>query len=478
MDIIETKYLTDFLFRNAAKLKHKEFLVCRDRSVSWAEARDESEIVSSFIADKLAGRQQKVIGILLPDSWQFVVAYFGVTGSGNIAMPIDMSFKKLEINSITEAIKPALVIASQETRHLSDETAFLIEDILTDKNPPVDFNYQLPPDKQIATLFFSSGTTGQPKAIPNTHANQLWDVAAIAGPMGWTSADSLLITLHLAHRHGLVICLMGAVYHGNTVYLEERFNASRTLEMLQSGKVSLYSSVPSAYEKLVECEPQTAFDLSAVRLLASSSSPLPPYLQQAFRTRFNRDILDRYGTSETGSIAIKTASHHDTFGEPLEGVKLKVGRNGEVALKSPGLFPGYFKNQAATKKNMTKDGWWLTGDIGELRDGKLILKGRTKERITKSGYSIYPQDIEWALAQNPNVREVKIISLPNSKKLDDKVIAFVAGDITEPELELYSKTDLPRSWRPDAFIKIDSIPKTPNGKPKLSALKEMASSSL
>jgi acyl-CoA synthetase (AMP-forming)/AMP-acid ligase II len=127
---------------------------------------------------------------------------------------------------------------------------------------------------------------------------------------------------------------------------------------------------------------------------------------------------------------------------------------------------------------MTKDGWWLTGDIGELRDGKLILKGRTKERITKSGYSIYPQDIEWALAQNPNVREVKIISLPNSKKLDDKVIAFVAGDITEPELELYSKTDLPRSWRPDAFIKIDSIPKTPNGKPKLSALKEMASSSL
>jgi acyl-CoA synthetase (AMP-forming)/AMP-acid ligase II len=470
-------YISDCFQKSARKQADEDFLICNDRTLSWSEVYKLSNSIAGFVSKKLEQKQQKIVGILLPDSWQFVIAYFGIVESGNIALPLDITFKKLELDFVINAAEPEFVIVNQQTRHLIDGPAVLIEDILRTEKGSYKPKYQLPPDKQIATLFFSSGTTGQPKPIPNTHRNQLWDVTAISEPMGWTDKDRLLITLHLAHRHGLVICLLGAVLHGNTVYLEERFSAERTLQMLETGKVTLYSSVPAAYVQLVEYMLGHKFDLSSVRLFASSSSILSPALQQAFKARFGHDILDRYGTSETGSIAIRSGSGDDGFGKLLEGVQIRLQKNGEVAMKSPGLFPGYYKNKPATKANMTADGWWLTGDIAEMQGDKLILKGRTKEKISKGGYSIFPQDIEWALTHHGDIGEVKVIGLVDiSKKTnpEDRIVAFITGPAEVKTLQTYAAENLPRSWRPDDYIKIDKIPKTANGKPKIQELKHKA----
>ncbi|HEU5004545.1 MAG TPA: class I adenylate-forming enzyme family protein [Candidatus Saccharimonadales bacterium] len=469
----EPKYISDFLVANAKNIPNQNFLICPDKTLTWQEVYDLSSIVAGFINNQFGGQQQKIVSLILPDTWQFVVASLGVTISGNICLPIDMSFKKLEVDSVLESAQPQMIIACEETKHLAGDNFVLIEDILKSDRRLNKIEYDLPPKQQLSSLFLSSGTTGKPKSIPNTHANQLWDVAAIAGPMGWTNDDTLLLTLHLSHRHGLIICLLSAIYHGSTVYLEERFNPARVLEFLESGKISMFVSVPAAYEKLVEFEPDKKFDLSKVRLFASGSSALPPYLFEDFKKRFGHNILDRYGTSETGSIAFKHDANSGIFDTVLEGVELRVEPDGEVALISPGLFPGYLNNQEATTKSLTKDGWWLTGDIGETKNGKLILKGRTKERINKSGYSIYPQDIEWALKQNKKIREVKVISTPVEHHLDDKVFAFYAGDANGQELVEYSKLNLPRSWRPDEFIKINEIPRNANGKYSLVKLHEL-----
>lgn len=414
------------------------------------------------------------MAILAPNSPDFVITYLAVVHAGHIAMPLDITFKKLELDSVIQAVNPDLVVTRRNLRESVDGDTVLIEDLLDAMPRKRDPKPQLPPDKQLATLFLSSGTTGRPKVIPNTHANILWDVKAIAGPMGWTAKDSLLITLHLSHRHGLVICLLGALYHGNAIYLEERFSPGVALEILGSGKISLYSAVPSIYESLVGFEPETEFDLSPVRLFASSSSALPPYLRQAFKKRFGRQILDRYGTSETGSIAIRQASEPEAFGDLLDGVELRLEPSGEVALKSPGLFPGYFRSPRATRKHMTADSWWLTGDIGEMRNGQLVLKGRNQERITKSGYSIYPQDIEWALSQNPKIGEVKVIGLASEKSTDDKVVAFYTGSAVRQSLQEYSKANLPRSWRPDRYVRLDQLPKGRTNKVQIGKLREIA----
>ncbi len=466
------KHISEYLFKNAKSLPKKPALVTDERSFNWAELASEVMRVADALAERLPYKEPKVIALFLPDSWQFIVTYFAIVHLGHVAMPVDVTFKKLEVDFVLFAVEPQLIVANRQTATLVDDPAILIEDLLIAKDRPTAPTIRQAANRQVATLFLSSGTTGQPKAVPNTHANQLWDVEGIAEPYGWTVEDTVLITLHLAHRHGLVICLLGAVYHGNTVFLQERFNPEEVLAILESGKISLYSTVPPAYEKLVEAASNKKIDLSKVRLFASSSSPMPPYLAKAFRARFGHDILDRYGTSETGSIAVKF-SDKDRSCLPIDGVEVRTEAAGEVAVRSPGLFPGYFNNPKATAQNTTSDGWWLTGDIGEIKNGRLTLLGRSKERILKGGYSIYPQDIEWALKQNAGVTEVKVTHTKDDKSLDDKVFAFFVGRISEDELQEYSRLNLPRSWRPDVFIKTKAIPKTVNGKPSLVKLKKI-----
>jgi malonyl-CoA/methylmalonyl-CoA synthetase len=188
--------------------------------------------------------------------------------------------------------------------------------------------------------------------------------------------------------------------------------------------------------------------------------------------------LALYGTSETGSISVKRTGGKDAFSDLLEGVKIRLEANGEVALNSPGLFPGYYHSPEITRQNMTADGWWLTGDLGEIKDGKLALKGRSNERISKSGYSIYPQEIEWALSQSPEVKEVRVVGVSSAASVNDRIVAFYSGTATGEGLTDYSKTNLPRSWRPDQFVKLKELPKNRTGKVIINKLREMAEKSV
>jgi acyl-CoA synthetase (AMP-forming)/AMP-acid ligase II len=466
------------LRRNAELFGEKPAIVFGRESASWADLWQRTEKAAAVLAERLPNQHQEVVALLAPNSIDYVISYLAIVHAGHIAMPLDITFKKLEIDPIISGIKPALIISDKNLAGLKGSENLPTDKLLSATAKQVIKPLRLPAGEQIATLFLSSGTTGRPKTIPNTHANILWDVRAISAPMKWTEKDTLLLTLNLAHRHGLVICLVGALFHGNTVYLEGRFDPRTTLEKLASGKISIFSAVPSIYESLVNFEPDTDFNLEPVRLFASSSSALPPHLRQTFKKRFGRQILDRYGTSETGSIAIRRPAEENAFGDLLEGVEVRLDSGGKVAIKSPGVFPGYYLNPEATQQNMTKDGWWLTGDIGEMRAGKLVLKGRSTERILKSGYSIYPQDIEWALAQTAGVDEVRVVGLHSPAHVDDQVVAFYSGSTSRETLFLYSKTNLPRSWRPDEFIKLDKLPRTSNGKPKISELKRLAEAKL
>jgi acyl-CoA synthetase (AMP-forming)/AMP-acid ligase II len=262
---INRTHLTDYLRRNAEENGGKAAIIFGNQTVSWQELWQRVAKASGVVSARLDSGRQEVVAILAPNSPEFVIAYLAVVHAGHIALPLDISFKKLEISSVIGEARPRLILASGQLAELFDDEVMPIEDLLAAKPASTAPELRLAPAEQIATLFLSSGTTGRPKIIPNTHANILWDLEAISKPMGWTAKDSLLITLHLSHRHGLVICFLGALYHHNTIYLEERFNARRAMEILESGKVSLYSAVPSIYESLVGFEPGTKFDLGAVR---------------------------------------------------------------------------------------------------------------------------------------------------------------------------------------------------------------------
>jgi acyl-coenzyme A synthetase/AMP-(fatty) acid ligase len=243
---------------------------------------------------------------------------------------------------------------------------------------------------------------------------------------------------------------------------------------LSSGKISFFSHAASTYVKLAQA-PDKGYDLSKVRLCVSGAAPLPPAVWQEFKSRYGIEITETYGTSETGRIAANRLDQRilGSPGKPLPGVKLRLSDDDELQVKSKGVFPGYYKNQPATQASMTADGFWRTGDIADLRDGYIFLKGRVQERIRRYGYTISPRDVEWALYKNQKIKDVLVLGRQIKGKTDDELIYFVVSDLSDQEINLYCKYNLLFAWRPDKIIHLDDLPRTRNGKPKIGQLQEM-----
>ena len=471
-------HITDYLRKATKNYGDKPAFICKDRTLTWAELDREVSAMARAILSAVPSREQQVVGVLLVNSWQFVVTYLGILRAGHMVLPLDPSFKKLENETITEQVKPVVTITSDAfVSELPDDfKTILFNDTAPTGNADLATAVRLPADEQIATLLFTSGTTGKPKVTAYTHANHMWNIDAVAKLWKWTSDDTILLSLPLSHWHGLVMGVAGAIHRGNTVYLHERFDAAATVKALTSGNISLFMHVPIAYFKLVEYAGKKTFDISKVRLCISGSSYLPPAIWHEFKNAYGQQILERYGSSETGLIASNTLDvrHPGVVGRVLPGVEVRVESDGQLAMHSPGRFLGYFKNPEATEKNFTADGLWLTGDIGEFNDdGELRLKGRIQEKIKKLGYTVFPRDVEWALMQNSDVHDVVVIGLQEPDSLSDTMVYFVVSDLAEDDIAAYCKKNLPGAWRPDKIIKLDEMPKTRSGNPNLRELRAM-----
>lgn len=473
-------YITDYLAVNAEKFPSKAALVFEETTLTWSELFACVVKVANGVLEKLGNNndhEQKIIGILLPNSIDFVKTYLGIIHAGHIAMPLDPNFKSLETQTVVTQMNPEFVVTNSDySQHFDKNDSWCLpDDLIIDKSSLQPL--RIGPKLQAASMLFTSGTTGNPKSVPYTHANHMWNPAAVSKLWDWSMDDTILLSLPLSHWHGLVMGLDGALYHGNTVYLQAWFDAKETVEMLQSGKISLFMHVPIAYSKLVEYAADKKIDISKVRLCIAGSSYLPPSLWHQFKESYNQDILERYGANEMGLLTSNKLTERipGCVGSLLEGVEVKIQEDGEIAMKSPGLFPGYWKNDQATQKQRINDGFWLSGDIGEFdNEGRLHLKGRVQEKMKKFGYTVYPRDVEWAIAKHPQVKEVVVLSIQKEDSLSDEFVYFIVGGITDKQVHEFAKKEMPNFWRPDKIIHLDSIPRTGRtSKPSLNDLRSL-----
>lgn len=474
-------HLDDYLRQNASRMPDKPALAVQGKTLTWAELEGLVDHAAAAMAERLSGRKQMVVGLLMPNSWQYVVAYLAIIRRGHIALPIDVIYKPLEIDAIVNQIKPRFVISDLiNYDRLDDGLAprVLMDDILSAPAPkrpgPA---LRLPANQQIASLIFTSGTTGKPKAAPYTHANHIWNIEACSKLWGWNSDDSLLVSLRLSHWYGLVMGLSGALYHGNTMHLQDRFSAEDTLKALASGKITLFTHGPSVYTRLLEVPDAVSYDLSAVRLFISGSGPLSPSVWRRFKKTFGAEILEVYGSSETGRIAsnLPADKQPGSPGRIIPGVHVKISQEGEVLVKSPGVFPGYWHNAEATQQSQAPGGWWRTNDAGEIKAGRLYLRGRLQETIRKNGYTVSPRDVEWALHNFAPIREAYVVGHRSGETQGDEIIYFLVADADVSEINEFCRANLPSVWRPDKIILLDSLPLNVNGKPHLAELKAMVS---
>ena len=474
-------HLTDFLDQNAQKHAAKPALVCEDRQLTWSELAQEVDRAANSLFTKL-GRQesQSVVGLLLPNSWQFVVCYLAILKLGHIALPLDPAYKNLELGAIVKQIPSSLIITDESyisNIDSSEQATLLADDLLQEKGGRAE-QLRFDPTDQIASLTFTSGTTGTPKAVPNTHANHVWNIEACSKVWQWTSDDTLLVAVPLSHMLGIVMGLSGVLYHGNTMYLQRWFDETAVLEALSTGKISFFSHAASAYVKLVQA-PDKGYDLSGVRLCVSGAAPLPPPVWQEFKKRYGIEIAETYGTSETGRIAANRLDERvlGSPGRPLPGVDLRLSSEGEVQVKSGGVFPGYYNNSKATAAASTSDGYWRTGDIAELREGYVYLKGRVQELIRRYGYTVSPRDVEWAMHKHPGIKDIYVMGRQVPVQPDDELVYFIVSNLNDDEIRQYCKDNLLFAWRPDKIIRLKELPRTRSGKPRMNDLKKMAGAS-
>ncbi len=462
---------------NAATVPAKLALEIEDKTLTWQELALEVDDFAGKLAT-LTGpkaKTQQVIGLLMPNSWEYVVVYLAILKLGHIAMPIDTSYKQLEIDAIVKQIKPRLVIALHKS---SLKNCYDYQNVLALPEPANYRPLRLPANKQIASLLFTSGTTGRPKAVPNTHANHIWTIETCSSVWNWASKDTILVSLRLSHWYGLVMGLSGSIYHGNTMYLQDWFDPLATLTALSSGKISLFTHVPFAYQEMLifaEKNPSKKYNLSKIRLMISGSGPLPPDNWRQFKDKFGVEVVEAYGSSEAGRIAANSLDNPKpgSPGQLLPGVRAKLSTDHELLIKSAGVFPGYYHNSTATRAGFTDDGWWRTGDIATLDGKQVFLKGRLQEKIRKFGYTISPRDVEWALLKHPKIQEVYVMGHPDERNLNDTLVYFIVGNITDEELNEYSKSNLLFAWRADKVIRLESLPRTATGKPSILKLKEL-----
>jgi malonyl-CoA/methylmalonyl-CoA synthetase len=317
-------------------------------------------------------------------------------------------------------------------------------------------------------LCYTSGTTGAPKGALLSHGNVLASLAALRLAWRWSPDDRLVLALPLFHVHGLVVGLAGSLAAGASVVLLPRFDPHVVVGAVRDHAATLMFGVPTMYVRLIE-EPRVA-DLARLRLCVSGSAPMPASLHESVEQACGQRVLERYGMSETVML---TSNPHDgerragTVGFPLPGVHMRLAENGEILVRGSNVSTGYWRNDSATRRAFTPDGWFRTGDVGDVDgDGYLRIVGRTKELIITGGYNVYPREVEDVLREHPGVGDAAVVGTPSSR-WGETVVAFIVpsgGGIDEAALREHVAHALASYKRPRAFHIVDELPRNAMGK--------------
>jgi malonyl-CoA/methylmalonyl-CoA synthetase len=342
-----------------------------------------------------------------------------------------------------------------------------------------------------AALVYTSGTTGRSKGAVLTHNNFAANAVNLITCWRMTAADRLLLSLPLFHVHGLGNGLHTWLACGYRLRLLERFRKESILSEFQAFRPTVFFGVPTMYERLLEAPPEAAREIGQfVRLFVSGSAPLPAQTLERFRDLYGHVILERYGMSETlmnTSDPYAAERRAGTVGKPLPGVSIRLvhpenessvseGEVGEILIRGPNVFPGYWKNPKATKAAFTRDGYFRTGDLAaRSADGYYTLAGRRHELIISGGFNIYPREIEEFLMEQPGVAEAAVVGEPDAAR-GQLPVAYVVpspnAQVNTQALADCCAQHLASFKTPRRFTVVASLPRNALGKVQKHLLKE------
>ncbi|HEY4364289.1 MAG TPA: AMP-binding protein [Bryobacteraceae bacterium] len=434
--------------------------------LEWAGAEytfGELDARSNRVARALRARglaEGDRLGVYLANSIEFLDLYLACVKLGVIFVPVNILYREREISHILGDAEPKLFLTEAELPGLMEEAArqeSTLEALPLEGDTP-------------AALVYTSGTTGTSKGAIITHNNLASNGLTLTGCWQISDRDRFLLALPLFHVHALGNGVHCWLISGCRMRLLERFEHRTASATFLDFKPTLFFGVPTVYVRLLETAPEVAKEIGGrMRLFVSGSAPLPAQVLEEFREKFGHTILERYGMTETMmNISNPYAGERrpGSVGTPLPGISVRIDDTGELHLKGPNVFAGYWRREEATRAAFV-DGWFKTGDIATRSDdGYYTLCGRRSDLIISGGFNIYPREIEEFLAEQPEIAEAAVVG--EKDRLRGEVpVAYIVVQTAECDaaaLEARCRDKLASFKVPRRFEVVEKLPRNALGK--------------
>ena len=336
--------------------------------------------------------------------------------------------------------------------------------------------------KQVAVLIYTSGTTGTPKGVMLTHENLMFAARTSVELRKMTVDDKLYCVLPISHIVGISM-LIATLTGGGTIRLVSKYDPAALIDAMAHEGITLLSGVPATYQRLLEFKKQAGLaklDPGSLRMIGVAGAPLDLELKSKVEDEFGLSLLNGYGITECSpgisGVRFEQPRNDESVGFLLPGVEAKLlsvdgqtvqsGQVGELHVRGKNVMRGYYRDPELTAKAIDKDGWFNTCDLARFDGDALFIVGRTKEMIIRSGFNVYPAEIEAVLSAHPDVVQCAVVGRPVDG--NEEIVAFVQlfqGSTTgASELVRFVSSQLTAYKRPSEIILLDSLPATSTGK--------------
>ena len=492
------------LERRAAAHPEREALVDRRHRVTYAELAARVDRVAAKLGALGVGPGD-VVTIQLPNWVEFAYVFFALERLGAVANQIGPDFRSREVEYIIrfsesrafvcpagfkgfdyvrmiEELRPRLpdlelvcVLGGRGPGVVSLDDIVNGEDVVAHRPAPLGAD-------NVMRMAFTSGTTGNPKGVIHSHNTTLSACRNLNADMAVTDRDVFLIYLPLGLNWGY-LTLVQAVMAGARAVLLDRFSSREALGLIERERVTFVPTAPASIISMLNEPDLRRADLSSLRVVITGGASCPIETIREFRQRVRGHLIELYGMLETGfhtytRLADDPEAVTGTVGKPASGLGLRLidehgrdvppGGEGEIAADGPSVHLGYHKNPAANAELFTADGWFRTGDLGQLDGaGNLRIVGRLKEMINRGGKKFFPREIEEILYTHPKILHAAIVGVPDPRLGERNCLCVIPRPGQRPALEevvAFLRNDVATYKLPEMIEIFAELPFTPTGK--------------
>ncbi|MBN2104982.1 AMP-binding protein [bacterium] len=486
------------LEKSCEKHGNKSAIIFGNHSISYKDLIDACDRFACALQEMELGPGDR-IALMLPNVPHFIISYFAILKIGAIIVPISIFDKANEIHhqledseakgiiywdqcrrTVHEAVQglercSKLIVLGEKAEHGEVRLPYLME-----IHSPQKLTHESAQD-DTALIVYTAGTTGRPKGAELTHGNIISNIESLAGLLKLKSSDHVASTIPFFFPAGQVLVIGSFLFSGATLTLSPHLDADHVISLIESQKPSYFVSYPSLLQELLNITEEALPDFSCLDYWITSGDAIKADVMKAFESRFKIPILESYGLTEASSVVSMNVATLErkpgSIGLPLPGVEIKIvnhqdeevmsGEVGEIIVQGPNIMKGYLNRPEATKEAI-RNGWLYTGDLAQFDEsGYGLIVARKKNVIMKSGFSVYPTEVEKCLVGHPKVKEAVVVGLPDNltgEEIHAGVVLKGNETATPAEIIDYTKERMAAYKCPKTVFFLLSLSKGPGGR--------------